>query len=323
MLAAWPPAGPLATLVVVFTLSWLFIPNFGTMRTVANIMNAVSVTGVLTIGVTLLMINGEFDLSVGSMMAVAAYIFAFAATTEGVNNWLGFGLAIGATALLGTLNGVLVVATRIPSFIVTLGTLSIYRGLAWVVSGGALVQTQVDLFIFDVINGRLDVVNNVFREVGVRANFRTATLWLVLLAVVLEAVLQRTRFGNHLVAVGGNPGAAAAQGVRVRRVKVATFALVGALAGFAGTLDFSQFNSAQVVTGAGLELNAIAAAVVGGTLLSGGSGRVFGALVGVLLISTLRTAVVLLGLPSDNFEAVVGVGIVIAVVLNTTLQKRL
>jgi simple sugar transport system permease protein len=324
ILADWPPAGPLATLIVLFGLSWAFIPNFGTMRTVSNILNAVPVTGIITIGVTLLMISGEFDLSVGSIMAIGAYIFAFATTSENVNNWLGFVLALGATALLGALNGLLVVSTRIPSFIVTLGTLSIYRGLAWVVSGGTLIQAQVDPLIFEIINGRLDVVNNFLREMSIRANFRTATVWLLLLTVIMEVVLRRTRFGNHLIAIGGNAAAAAAQGVRVNRVKVITFALAGALAGLAGTIDFSQYNSVRVATGDGIELNAIAAAVVGGTLLRGGSGRIFGAVVGVLLISTLRTAVVLLGIvPSDNFEAIVGVGIILAVVLNTSLQKRL
>jgi ribose transport system permease protein len=145
------------------------------------------------------------------------------------------------------------------------------------------------------------------------------------LTAIFQYVLVQTRYGNHVFASGGNPAAAAAQGVNVKRVKVMNFIISGALSGFTGVLLFSQFKSVRVATGAGIELDAIAAAVVGGALLSGGSGSIWGALVGVLLISTLRTGVVLLDLPfvpADNFPAVVGVTIVAAVILNYWLRGR-
>ena len=319
-LADSPILGPLLTLIVIFVLCSAFVPNFLTLRSISGIISAATLTGTMAIGVTLLMIGGEFDLSVGALVAVAGYLYAFN-TVDGGSPGIALILAITVPAALGALNGLILIVSRIPSFIVTLGTRSIYRGLLWVLSTGALVQTLEDLPIYRLFNGRLDVLNQ-FAE---GANFRTAVLWLVRLVIVFQWILVRTDFGSHVFAVGGNPGAAKAQGVNVKLVKVVTFALAGALAGFTGVLLFSQFKSVRVTTGAGMELSAIAAAVVGGALLSGGSGSIWGSLIGVLLISTLRTGVVLLDLPfipADNFEAVVGATIVGATILNKWLRSR-
>ena len=319
-LADSPILGPLLTLIVIFVLCSAFVPNFLTLRSISGIISAATLTGTMAIGVTLLMIGGEFDLSVGALVAVAGYLYAFN-TVDGGSPGIALILAIGIPAALGALNGLILIVTRIPSFIITLGTRSIYRGLLWVLSTGALVQTLEDLPIYQLFNGRLEVLNQ-FAE---GANFRTAILWLLGLVIVFQWILVRTDFGGHVFAVGGNPGAAKAQGVNVKLVKLMTFAIGGALAGFSGVLLFSQFKSVRVTTGAGMELSAIAAAVVGGTLLSGGSGSIWGSLIGVLLISTLRTGVVLLDLPfipADNFEAVVGATIVGATILNKWLRSR-
>jgi len=320
LFAESPIAGPLATLIIVFILLLLFVPNFFTMRSVSGILNAATLTGVVTIGVTLLMISGEFDLSVGALVAAGGYLFAFS-IKDGGSPLVGVLLALLIPAILGALNGLILIWTGIPSFIVTLGSQSIYRGAAWLFSGGAMVQTLEKLAIYDVFNGRLDVVNNLFQD----ANFRTAALWLIGLALVCQYLLTRTWYGNHVFATGGNPGAAKAQGVNVKLVKVVNFAISGALSGFSGVLLFSQFQTVLVASGAGVELSAIAAAVVGGASLSGGYGSIWGALIGVLLISALRTGVVLLNvsfIPADNFEAVVGVTIVAAVILNNWLRRR-
>ncbi|GAB4449758.1 MAG: hypothetical protein Kow00120_20010 [Anaerolineae bacterium] len=190
----------------------------------------------------------------------------------------------------------------------------------WLLSGGSLFQTLEHPPFYDLMNGRLDIVNDLL---GSGANFRAAAVWILGLALFFQYVLTRTRYGNHVFATGGNPGAARAQGVRTNVVKVLNFAISGALSGFAGVLLFSQFRSVRVATGAGVELNAIAAAVVGGTLLTGGSGSILGGLVGVLLISTLRSGVVQANIiPADNFEAVVGVTIVGAAILNHWLRGR-
>lgn len=312
-----PIIGPLITLILLLVFSALFIPNFMTLRTVSGIINAATVTGIVTIGITLLMITGEFDLSVGAMVAAGAYLYGFN-TIDGGSPLVAVALAILIPGLMGALNGLIQMWTGIHSFIVTLGTRSIYRAAVWIGVGGLLLQTQEDLLIFDIFNGRFDLLNNLFE----RANFRTSLLWFLLLVIIFQIVLTRTRFGNQTFATGGNPGAATAQGVNVKWVRVINFTIVGALAGFAGVVDFSQFNSVRVATGAGVELIAIAASVIGGASLNGGTGSIWGALIGVLLISTLRTAVVLLGLPADNFEAIVGVCIIGAVILNNWLRQR-
>ncbi|MBE7468283.1 MAG: hypothetical protein DPW09_40160 [Anaerolineae bacterium] len=313
-----PIIPPLFSLVMVWLLFWLFVPNFGTVRTVAGVFNAASINAVVVIGVTMLMIAGEFDLSVGAVMAMAAYIFANIMIGGG-SPVAAIGLALLISTLMGAVNGLITVYTRLPSFIVTLGTLSIYRGLVWVYSGGEMAQTTEKLVLYDWLNGRLDFVNDLLP----RANFRTATLWVILLAVIFQIILTRTRLGNHIFAAGGNAQAAIAQGVNIKQVKIICFALTGALAGLAGILTFSQFSSVFVATGASVELTAIAGAVVGGTLLSGGVGSIVGGLLGILLIDTLRSGVVLLGFPSDNFAAVVGVTIIGVALLIDWIRGRL
>ena len=315
-----PIAGPLATLVVIGVLFSIFVPHFFSLRSMSGIINAATLTGMVTIGVTVLMISGEFDLSVGSIVAIGAYAFAFG-TTELDSPLLAVALGLLIPALLGAINGLIFVWTEIPSFIVTLGTLYIYRGAVWILSGGQLIQTLEKQTVYTVFNGRLDLINNLLPG----ANFRTSLLWLLGMTILFQYILVRTRYGNHVFAVGGNPLGALAQGVNVKRVKVINFIISGTLAGLTGILLFSQFKSVRVATGAGMELNAIAAAVVGGTLLTGGAGSIWGALIGAILISTLRTGVVLMDIPfipADNFEAVVGVTIIGAVILNNWLRSR-
>jgi simple sugar transport system permease protein len=313
-----PIAGPLITLVVVFVLFSIFVPNFLTVRSISGIINAAVLTGTITVGVTMLMIAGEFDLSVAPMMAMGGYLYA-RGTAEGDSVALAILLALLVPGVMGLLNGLVVTRTRIPSFITTLSTLFIYRGIVWLFSGGQMFQTVEKYLIYDIFNGRLAFLNDLWQG----ANFRSATLWLIGLVLLFQYVLVRTQFGNHVFAVGGNPGAAGAQGVNVRRVKVICFVLSGLMAGFAGILLFSQYTTVRIATGAGEELKAIAAAVVGGTALTGGSGSIVGALLGVMIISMLRTGVVLTDLiPADNFEAIVGVTIVGAAVFNSWVRSK-
>ena len=314
-----PIAGPLITLVAVATLLTIMVPNgtFLTMRSMSGIVNAATLSGIVTIGITLLMICDEFDLSVGALMAVSAFVYG-AMTMHGSSPVLATLAALALTSLLGAVNGVLRVWTGIPSFVVTLGTQAVYRGALYVISGGIMLQTVSVQPVYNFFNGRLDWLAGAIPD----ANFRTSLFWLLGMVAVFQFLLVRTRFGNHIFSVGGNPGAAKAAGVDVKRTKVISFIISGFLGGLAGIMLFSQYKTAKIATASGEELNAIAAAVVGGTLLTGGSGSVIGALLGVLIISMLRTGVVLMGLPSDNFVAIVGVTIVIAAVFNYWIRRQ-
>lgn len=317
-----PIAGPLITLAVVFVLLTLFVPNntFLTMRTMSGIVNAATLTGMITIGVTLLMICGEFDLSVGAIMAIGAFLYG-AMTMHGWHPLLAVLAGLAVPALLGALNGFLLIRTGIPSFIVTLGTQFLYRGALYVLSTGVMLQTIAQLPVYTIFNGRLDFLANAIKD----ANFRTSLFWLLGMVALFQFVLVRTRFGNHVFAVGGNAAAARATGVNVQRIKLICFIISGTLAGLAGIMLFSQYKTARIATGTGEELNAIAAAVVGGTLLTGGSGSIVGALLGVLIISMLRTGVILMDIPfipADNFVAVVGVTIVLASIFNYWIRRQ-
>ncbi len=312
-------AGSLVTLVALFVLFSLFVPNFFAWRTISGIVNAATLAGVVTIGVTLLMISGEFDLSVASLVAMGGYLFGQQCAAG--SPLVGVALAVVIPGLLGTVNGVIRVRTGVNSFIVTLGTSFIFRGAVWILSAGSMLQLTDSLPIYDLFNGRFDALDDALPG----ANFLTSLFWLLLAVAIFQYLLIRTRYGNHVFAVGGNAEAAAAQGVNVARVKIVNFIISGALAGFSGVLLFSQFKTVRVASGVGTELSAIAAAVVGGTLLTGGSGSILGALVGVLLIGMLRTGVVLINLPfipADNFEAIVGVTIIGAAILNDWLRRR-
>ena len=317
-----PIAGPLITLVTVLILLTVFVPNktFLTMRSISGIVNAATLTGVITIGITLLMICGEFDLSVGALMAIGAFLYG-GITMNGGNPLLAVLAGLIVPALLGAVNGLILIWTGIPSFIVTLGTQMVYRGGLYLLSTGIMLQTIAQFPVYTVFNGRLDFVANAIQD----ANFRTSLFWLLGLVLLFQFVLVRTRFGNHIFAVGGGSGAAKATGVNVNRTKLLAFIVSGLLSGLAGIMLFSQYRTAKIATGAGEELNAIAAAVVGGTLLTGGSGSIIGALLGVLIISMLRTGIILMDvpfIPADNFVAVVGVTIIVAAVFNYWIRRQ-
>jgi simple sugar transport system permease protein len=313
-----PMMGAGVTLVIVFVLFSIFVPEFLTMRSISGIINAATLTGIIAIGVTLLMIAGEFDLSVGPVMAMGGFVFGFY-VMGGVNSWLAIVIALVVCMFMGLFNGFVVVRARMPSFIVTLGTAFLFTGVVWAYSGGQVLQITDDMPIFAVLNGRMEALAAWIPG----ANFRTSIFWLLGLVAFFQFILVRTRFGNHIFAVGGNRDAAAAQGVAVGRVKTICFMITSVLAGLAGVFLFAQFKTVRIATGTGEELKAIAAAVVGGTLITGGYGSVVGTLIGVLLISTLRTGVVLMDVISaDNFDAIVGVTIVAAAILNNYLRNR-
>ena len=329
-----------------------------TLRTLVSILNGSVLTGIIVLAVVMLMINGEFDLSVGPILALGGYLFG--TLTIGGTTLLGGLLPVGAPlpalaalllallgcTALGVVNGLIVTTTRIPSFIATLGTLFIFLWLVSVYSGNqsfeASREAAQEVALFRVFSGRLRDFNAAVT--GPLGNLRVSVFWMLGLALLMQFVLVRTRYGNRVFAVGGNLQAARAQGINVRRVKISGFALTGLFAGIAGVVLFSQFGRVQGNSGQQQELLAIAAAVVGGCLLTGGYGSVLGGLVGVLTISTLRSGVVLLSTPlqnsfigeipvlgiylvrltsSDNFLTIVGLTIVGAAVLNSYIRRRL
>ena len=262
-----------------------------TWRTIVSILNGSVLTGLIVIAVVMLMIGGEFDLSVGPLMALGAYIFGTLAVGEvtiipglfdgisigePLNPLLAMVIALAVTTLLGAVNGIVVNFTKIPSFIATLGTLFIFLWMIAAYSGSASFETTaatlegrgISTAFFDILTGRLrDFNENIAPPLG---NLQVSVFWMIGLAIIMHLVMTRTKFGNRIFAVGGNPGAARSQGVSVARTKIYGFATTGLFAGIAGVFLFSQFLRVQGNSGNQQELFAIAGAVVGGTLLTGG-----------------------------------------------------
>jgi simple sugar transport system permease protein len=309
----------LITFLVVFLLFAIMAPHFLTSLALADIASFASIMGIIVVGVAMLMIAGEFDLSVGSNFAVCSYVWAIL-MNAGVPPLAAMVIAVACSTILGLTNGLIVVWSGLPSFIVTLGTMLAYRGIARGIGGSDFAKYTLSRpFLFDFLNGPITALNNLF-EGG--TNFRISILWFIVIAVVGTWILTRTRFGNWIFATGGNPGAALEQGVPVRRVKLMTFALVGLLVGLASVMQFAMRTSVDPVRGEGWELIAVSACVIGGVSLNGGSGTIVGACLGMLLLTTLQEGLVLMGIDVPVFQFWVGLILILAVILNTYLSRE-
>ena len=318
-LAEFSEVVALISFLAVFLFFATAADNFLTPICIANILTFASITGIVVVGVAMLMISGEFDLSVGSTFAVASYVFALS-LNAGVAPLAALLLALLVSALLGLGNGLIVTWSGIPSFITTLGTMLAYRGIARAIGGGDFAYyTGERPLLFDVLNGPLGVLN---RLSDTPSNFRVSTLWFIAIAIVMSLVLMRTRYGNWVFATGGNPGAALAQGVAVKRVKVINFVLAGFLAGVASVMQFAHRTSVDPLRGEGMELVAVAASVIGGVRLTGGFGTLIGASVGMLLLTMLEQGLVLMRIPVQIFRAVAGAILILSVIANTYISRR-
>ncbi len=317
-LAQYPEAVALISFILIFLFFSVVNENFLTPISISNILTFGSITGIVVIGVAMLMISGEFDLSVGSTFAVASYVFALT-LNAGVLPVAAMCLALIISLVLGLINGLIVVYTRIPSFIATLGTMLAYRGIARAIGHGKFATYKGDhILLFDILNGSLDRLNHLFNPPAI---FRMSIIWFVLIALLMTYVLMRTRYGNWVYATGGNRLGAYAQGVPVRLVLLINFVLAGLLAGLAGIIQFAHRTSVDPLRGAGMELIAVAAAVIGGVKLTGGYGTVLGATIGLLLIQMMDQGLVLMQVPIQVFQAFVGLLIIVAVLSNKYLGE--
>jgi ribose transport system permease protein len=310
-LASQGPAVKDAVVVVPRPYYW---PDFLKAGNLLNIANQIAFIAIIAIGMTLVIISGGIDLSVGSLVALTAMIAARLIRDWGGGTAAGplpliacCAAAIGVGALAGGFNGALIARLRIPPFIVTLATMSIAAGLAFMISRGESIN-EVPPRIAWLASGTLigEIPNSV--------------LWMIVLFGLAHVVMSRTTFGRHLYALGGNRQAAWLCGLPVRRVEMAAYMLSGGLAGLAGVLMLSQYASASPNYGVTYELQVIAAVVVGGTSLSGGRGTIFGTLLGALLIAVVQNGMNLLGLSSDPQKVVLGLVILAAAVVDRLKQ---
>ena len=307
-----------AALAAVFTI--LTPATLLTGVALSNVITFSVILGIIVIGVAILMVAGEFDLSVGSTFAVVGFAYGALVTEGGVGVWPAALIALCVGALLGLFNGAVVVRSGNPSFIITLGTLLAFRGIARAIGGGRVVSYAAEEtpFLFSMLNSGITALNEMSAPAG---NFRTSILWFLALAVVFGIFLHRTRFGNWIYSTGGNRDAAQAQGVPTRRVKLTAFVLVGVLVAVSSVINFAERNSIDPLAGNLWELFAVAACVIGGLRLRGGFGTIAGACLGILMISLLRQGLVLVGLSIETFQAVFGFLLISIAALNQYLGR--
>lgn len=307
-------------LLGVFLFFAIFAPGFLSFYPLSNVLTFASVYGIIVVGEAFLMISGEFDLSVRSTLGVSAYVFLYG-LLFGLPPVVAMLLALAVSALLGLVNGLIVIWTGLPSFITTLGTMWAYLGIVRALGpGGPLSYTPpTKPLLFDALNGFITPINQLAEPAG---NLRVAVLWFVGAAIIMQLVLTRTQYGNWTFAAGGNPGAALAQGVNLKRVKLINFTLSGFLAGLAGVILFAQRSSMNERVGHGVELTVIAAAVIGGVSLRGGVGTIIGAAMGMILLTMLEQGLVIMGVPVEIFQSIVGAIIIMSGVANLYLSRQ-
>lgn len=301
--------GLLAAVIALFVVLAILRPHtFFTTDNIIGIAQRISLLTIIAVGMTFVFIAGEIDLSVGSMYGLLAIGLSTALVTHQWNPALALPVVIAAGATLGFVNGFVTTRFGIPSFIVTLGMLAIMRGV---------VLTWVKVPPFGREGGWFD------RMFGARWHSVPAQVfWMVGVVIVAAWVLSRTKFGYHVYATGGNPQAAANAGINTKRVKVACFMILGALTGFASAIIIGWLHGVSRVHGQGYELDVIAAVVVGGTALTGGSGSVFGTFLGACLIGLIGNGLILLGANSETEQIAKGVVIIAAVMLDTFIRRR-
>jgi simple sugar transport system permease protein len=295
--------------------------GFRTLGATASYMQVAAELGILSIGVCLLMIGGEFDLSIGSMIGASGMIMALLVSERGWSVWPAMIVALLFALAVGAINGILVLRTGLPSFIITLATLFILRGATIGFTRQITGRTQVGKL--NQADG-YDLARKVFGDkisIG-SGNFSVSIFWWLGLAVVVTWLLMRTSFGNWVFGVGGNFQAARNVGVPVNRVKILLFMGTAATAWLVAVIQAITFTGTDVLRGTGREFYTIIAVVIGGTLLTGGYGTVVGAVFGALIVGMVNQGIVFAGFDADWFQVFLGAMLLSAVLVNRFIRHR-
>jgi len=299
---------PFFTLILLFIALTIATPHFLTRINLSSVARQTAVINIMALGMTLVIISGGIDLSVGSTLAVAG-LFGAMAVQSGRPIPLAIAIGVGCGLLCGLLNGLLITQLRINPFIVTLGTLEAYRGFALVTSKGLPVHGLPDAFSF-LGDGTL---------LGI-----PLSLWiLAVCAVIMHFVLENTKLGRYAFAIGSNASAAYYAGVPIKFHLTAVYALAGTLTGLAGMIEASRLMTGQPTAGQGYELQAIAAVVIGGGSLQGGEGSIMGTLVGAFIMGLLSNGSDLLGVNPYWQQVIIGAVIIAAVGFDEYRKRNL
>ena len=319
-LLARPEIGALVAAVVIFIFFLIVAPAFRTAPAFFTVLYQSSTIGIVAVAVGMLMIGGEFDLSAGVLVTSAGLINAMFCYQLGINLWVGAILSLVFCLFVGFLNGYLVMRTGIPSFLITLGTFFVLQGANLGVT--KLVTGSVSSPNINQMDG-YGSLNAVFAaqfQIG-SITLDITVIWWLLFTALAAYVLQRTKVGNWIYAVGGNAASARAVGVPVTRVKIGLFMTVAFLGWFTGMHYLYRFNVLQAGNGVGNEFLYIIAAVVGGTLLTGGYGNAIGVAIGAFIFGMTNLCIVYAGWDPNWFKAFLGVMLLLAVLVNLYVKR--
>jgi simple sugar transport system permease protein len=326
-----PELGAVSGAVIVWILFFLSAGDKGffSLRGTANYLEVAAELGILAVSVALLMIGGEFDLSIGSIIGGSGMVIAVLTAHFHWNIWPAIGASLVLTLIVGAINGLLVVRTKLPSFIITLGSLFIIRGLTIAETRRITGRTQVGgLKNVPGYNSAVNFFASVLKikdpasTRGLDAAFPISIFWWLLIAGIATYILLRTRPGNWIFGIGGDPNAARNVGVPVDRMKIILFMATAASAWLVATIQVISSGSADTLRGQYREFYAIIAVVIGGTLLTGGYGSAIGAVFGALTVGMVQQGIVFTGIDSDWFQVFLGGMLIVAVLVNNFIRTR-
>lgn len=300
--------GTIAALIILIVFVSVLNPAFLQVNNLLNLMRQLIINGFIALGMTFVILTGGIDLSVGSTLAFTSAIFA-GLLQNGMNTGLAILITLALGLCLGLINGLLITKGKLAPFIVTLATMTIFRGLTLVYMDGRPISGPKDNFAFQFL-GKGQVFGIPFQVI----------LFLIVY-IVLSALLNKTSHGRKIFAVGGNEKASFISGIKIDKVKVLVYVISALMAVVSGLVLTSRLNSAQPTAGSAYEMDAIAAVVLGGTSMTGGSGSLTGTLIGILILGVLNNGLNLLGVSSFYQQIVKGVVILIAVLIDRKRNK--
>jgi ribose transport system permease protein len=301
-----------ASLIVIVVFFSVASPHFFTTNNLVSILTAATVTGVLALGTTFVIITGGIDLSIGTGMVLCGVMAGVFLTYLGWPLWAGVAATIVFGGLIGLINGVNISVLGIPPFIATLGMMLIAAGLSLVISGTKPIYFNDTPEFQSIMN--LSIVPGIRFPLGVAI--------FIVMIVIAAVLLSKTIVGRYTFSIGSNEAATALSGINVRRWKILIYTIAGLFVGLAGVLSASRLSSAQPTGGLGLELEAIAAVVIGGTSLQGGKGSIVGTVIGALIMAVLTNGLRIISVPQEWQSVAVGIVILVAVYLDMLRRRR-
>lgn len=296
--------GTVLALILLIVFVTVLNHSFISPNNLLNLLRQLTVNGFIAFGMTFVILTGGIDLSVGSILALTSVIFVGLFTQMGVPVFVALLIAILLGAVLGFVNGVFITKGKLAPFIVTLATMTIYRGLTLVYTDGRPIAGDRDSYLFEFLG----------RGLILKIPFQVILFFIIF--IILSIVLRKTAFGRKVYAVGGNEKASFIAGIETDKVKIAIYTISGVMASIAGLILTSRLNSAGPQAGVSYEMDAIAAVVLGGTSMTGGKGSLTGTLIGVLILGVLNNGLNLLGVSSFYQQIVKGIVILLAVLID-------